>query len=394
MLLKEEGLSLVGVLLSAVMIGGISLGALKLSDSILDSQKYAESSIDENELKEKVRLILDNEKFCRLSVARRKKDGTAALGISGTAMSLPAAVKKNNVDEDNEGIDLELYYGNPQGDQRTKLVLEGQWGEDGVIAGTQPDFKSLKIRRILLRFNNEAFGCSGNYCENSQHRDVGEIEILYVKKISKDKWREMSMRFNVNLLLSTDASNNTSVLSCSRSSDFFVPILSECSYAESLGGSVNNGRQDVECPGGKVGVSAYVYASSQLDGPVAIGCCKLKEKTPSSVITQTEQSGKGTGADNTDHEVRCSGNRFLVGYGAYASDYLDGNLEGRCAQFDGLVKVAGSCIDYPVGYTDGSDDLWQKATCPLNTVLEGIVLRAGSRLERIRSISCCAVEEI
>lgn len=200
---NERGFSLVQVLVVAGLLGGLSLVFMQLMKNLGQAQNFAESKSDEIELKSSIRMILNDERFCRVSLAGN--------GPSGSPSS-PVVFEKQNIDEDAEGLDIALYLSNQAGDARTLKKFNG---ENNPGTDDKSNFGKLKIKTLKLIMNN---GIGSNYADSSSHNDVGKISATIEKKNSSTGTREVVMDFNVNVEMSTgqspENSGETKILSC------------------------------------------------------------------------------------------------------------------------------------------------------------------------------------
>lgn len=208
MIKNENGISLVQVLIAAGLLGVLSLVLMQLMKNFNDSQSFAQSKSDELDLKNSIRMILNDEKFCRVSFAGE--------GPSGNPTN-PVTFKKKNIDQDNEGLDVSLYFSNQSGDQRTIKKFNGA---NNPGTDDKSLFGNLKIKSMKLIMNN---GSGSNYNNAPLHHDIGVLRLIIEKKISTDKKREMTMDFDINLSLSTgqspESNKETRILSCLGSQD-------------------------------------------------------------------------------------------------------------------------------------------------------------------------------
>lgn len=196
-LIKEGGFTLINVLVAAGLIGGLAVVLMNVLSNLSDGQKTLRNTADEIELRTQVRMILDDERYCRVSLAG---DGEAGNPVS------PVTFFKEDVDEEGEGLEIELWLSNQAGDIRTTKKLSASDPNRNQVG-------SLEIRDMKLRFPNDT---PDNYEESIGHNDIGEIIIMAQKKINMNTTRELTFRYSVNVGMSTDDSNETTLLTCSR----------------------------------------------------------------------------------------------------------------------------------------------------------------------------------
>lgn len=194
---NHKGFSLVSVLVTISLLGAVSLGVMHLIKNIQQGQNFAKNVADEMELRTEIRMLLDNEKFCRVSLAGDGPQGTP---------SNPVQFNKVDIDEDSEGMDVELWLSNQKGDARTTKKFS-------TSDSAKNKYGQLKILSMKLLMNNE----SGiNYSESSGHEDVGELRIQILKQVSETQTRTIPLTFPVVVGMSTDTNGKSTILSCSR----------------------------------------------------------------------------------------------------------------------------------------------------------------------------------
>jgi hypothetical protein len=205
MIRNENGFSLAQVIVAAGLLGGLSLVFMQLMKNMGQAQNFAQSKSDEIELKSSIRMILDDERFCRVSLAGN--------GVSGSPSS-PVIFEKQNIDEDNEGLDIALYLSNQAGDARTLKKFNGENNPD---ANDKSKFGKLTIKTLKLIMNN---GIGSNYSDSVGHSDVGILRAIVEKKVSNTQNREITIDFDINVGMSTgqspENSGETRILSCSK----------------------------------------------------------------------------------------------------------------------------------------------------------------------------------
>lgn len=179
-------MSLVSVLIAVGLLGAVSLGVMRLISNIQKGQTVSVSLQDQIELQNAINLILENEKHCRISLADEK-------------------FKKRDVDEEGEGHDVELWLSNQAGDARVTKKYSA-------IDATKKKHGNILIESMKLIIND---GQNINYAESASHNEIGELQVIISKKISKDQKRHIRFELPVQLNLSTDASGTSTIVSCS-----------------------------------------------------------------------------------------------------------------------------------------------------------------------------------
>ncbi len=209
---KMKGFSLVQVLVSLALLSGVSLGFMQMMKNMDQGNTRAKSSVDEMELRSEINMILGNKNFCRVSLAGN--------GTEGNPLS-PVTFKKQDIDQDNEGLHVELWLSNQAGNARVTKKFSG-------ADSTKNTYGNIKISSIKLIMDN---GVGSNYSSSQNHSDIGKIEIAIEKKQGSSDSRKMSLDFPVNLQMSTDANGVTTILSCSLQSDFDTSaFLKNCEW--------------------------------------------------------------------------------------------------------------------------------------------------------------------
>ena len=191
---NNKGFSLVGVMVAVGLLGAVSLGVMHLMKNIQQGQSFAKSSADEIELRTEIRMILDDDKFCKVSLAG---EGPSGLPIP------PVTFQKKNIDEPSEGIDVELWLSDFKGEKRTSKKFSAK-------DTAKSTYGRLKITSMKLIMNNQT---GINYPESSWHTDIGEVRVKIEKS---DEKRHINMVFPVVVGMSTNAGGETTIYSCHR----------------------------------------------------------------------------------------------------------------------------------------------------------------------------------
>lgn len=189
---NEEGFSLVNVLIGFALLGGLALGVMQVMKNISNGQNHLNSVSDEMELKTEVRMILDDERYCRISFAG---NGSPATPVT------PVKFNKTSADEESEGLNVELWMSNQAGNIRTVKKLSA-------TDSSKNTYGKLNIISMKLLFKN---GVGSNYSQSTGHNDIGELRITY----QRGKQNKIS-RFPVRVGLKTDSAGLSTILSCSR----------------------------------------------------------------------------------------------------------------------------------------------------------------------------------
>lgn len=193
---NQQGFSLIGVVTATAIVGILILSVTKVMTSLVQAKKMAEGNSDEITLVSHVRLLLNEEKSCRVSIAGNGPQ---------RAPANPVIFRKSDVDEEGEGLDIELWLSNQNGEQRTTKQFSG-------TDAAMKTFGQLNVKSIKILFNN---GTGSDYSQAAEHTDVAEVKISIGKKQSNGIEWEKVLSFPVGVALTTDASGSTTFLSCS-----------------------------------------------------------------------------------------------------------------------------------------------------------------------------------
>ena len=216
-LLNRKGFSLVSVMIAAGMLGGLSLAVMQVMKNITDGQSRAYSISDEIELFSSIRMILDDPNHCKVSLASAFNTDYGAAGSGNT-------FQKKDIDFDqdlvqmsddyissSEGLDVELWYGNSDGSARVVKKFNGadntDRGDDKSTSG------KIKIKSMKLVMGKGAGPNSGNYAAGSES-DIGQLVVIYDKKINSKNSREAKKIFDLTVGVSTVASGVSKIVSC------------------------------------------------------------------------------------------------------------------------------------------------------------------------------------
>lgn len=192
-LVEERGFSLVSVMIAIGLVGTVSLAVMKLMQNTSQIHSHAQEFNDQLELSYEIRSILENETFCRLSLAGNGPEGSPAV---------PVQFEKRNIDEDNEGLNVELWLGNQAGTLRTRKVISA------IDPGIRK-YGKLTLKSIKLIMNNET---GINYSNSSLHSDMGKIRLVYEKNGGNTE-RTKIENFPIMLKMKTIL-GKTTILSC------------------------------------------------------------------------------------------------------------------------------------------------------------------------------------
>lgn len=171
-LINQKGFSLIQVMIAIGLSGGVALAIMRMVSTMEQAQTSSQSKMDELDLRTEIRMILNNDKHCRVSLA-----GDGPVG----APTSPVRFYKTNIDENNEGLDVELFVSNVAGDARSVKKLSA-------TDTTANSIGRIKINSIKLLMNN---GTGSNYPASTNHNDIGELRIVAEKSIAAGKKRDI-----------------------------------------------------------------------------------------------------------------------------------------------------------------------------------------------------------
>jgi type II secretory pathway pseudopilin PulG len=208
---NSKGFSLVQVLVASGMMGGLTLVLLQFIKNTNDVQASTQAKSEEMELRTSIRMILDDERYCRVSIAGN--------GVSGFP-TVPVTFKKQNVDDSaTEGLDISLYYSNQTGDTRTLKKFNGA---NNPGTSDRSNFGKLIIKSIKLIMNNSVTP-GPNYADKASHSDIGVLRAIVTRKTSMTTSRDSILDFDVIVGMATGQSPQTpgvtKLLSCTRKKD-------------------------------------------------------------------------------------------------------------------------------------------------------------------------------
>ena len=203
MKLSEKGFSLVQVVLATGLMGGVALGFMQMMKTVNQVQMSSVSRSDELELRTSIKMILDNRDYCTVSMEGltfRKEN----IDFGNVEVE-----KSSNFTSASEGLDVELWYSNIAGDTRTKKKLNGK---DNISGTDRSQFGKISIESVKLVMFNGPTACPDNYCDTDT-RDIGQLVVVYEKKISQTTNRTSIMTFPLYVNF-TSVGGNSTITSC------------------------------------------------------------------------------------------------------------------------------------------------------------------------------------
>jgi type II secretory pathway pseudopilin PulG len=182
----QKGFSLVQVIIVAGMLGGLSLVFMQLMKNAQTGNIFVESSLNVTEIKRHIMLILDDERYCKVSLAE------TFTGENFYRSDI------NDSDDPNEGLDIALYYSNMDGTARAAKMFNGSANNPG-----GPDVSKkgkATIKSLKLYLNNGV----NNYPDNPNPKsEMGIIKAIVEKKISSEKDREVFFSIPIHVSFQT-----------------------------------------------------------------------------------------------------------------------------------------------------------------------------------------------
>ena len=191
---KQSGFSLVSVMVASALVGGLALGVMHITNNVSQGQSSAQALQDETELINEVRMILENERFCRVSLAGEGPHGFP---------TRPVIFKKSQIDS-NKGLPFELFLSDQEGEKRTMLKFSAK-------DPTYSTHGKVTIKSIELKMTN---GKGFDYEKSLSHSDMGDIVLVLERQVTQKTTRHKEYRFPVMLGMSTNATGSTTILDC------------------------------------------------------------------------------------------------------------------------------------------------------------------------------------
>ena len=187
----------------AGILGTLTVGFTDLMASSLMGQQKLMEVRNISDLKNEMGMLLDSEKHCRNSLAGEGKYG---------APTTPVTFKKTNIDEykDEDSVNVELFVSNQAGTKRAQKMFtyKNKSSQDKNLSR----YSTLAITSIKLLMNTD--NQRNDYAPSEEHEDIGTLRIT-VQKLDGQK---ESFDIKLSVWMRTDEHQETTLLSCSRSS--------------------------------------------------------------------------------------------------------------------------------------------------------------------------------
>lgn len=194
-----KGFSMVQLIVAMAILSVISLGTMRLMQNSSDGQRQIKLKAAEGDLKVAVRMILDNQKFCKASLAgiefyKRDIDGYN--------------------DQPQEGQHISLWYSDSAGDRSILKFIGTEDPNLTSVDKSKTQFESLIIKSIKLQMDNPTTPIGSNYDDGVTANDLGKIKIITEKRVGKNT-REQVLNFDIDVSYET-VSGKSKIISCSR----------------------------------------------------------------------------------------------------------------------------------------------------------------------------------
>ncbi|WP_417334787.1 hypothetical protein [Halobacteriovorax marinus] len=290
MLKNEGGFSLAQVIVAAGLLGVLSLAFMQLTKNMGQQQNFAQSKNDELELATNIRMLLNDERYCRVSIAGNGEKG---------APDSPVTFRKSSNDEDGEGLDIALYTSNVDGTTRVQKKFNGQ---NNPGSDDKSKYGKVTIKSIKLIFNNPNGDGNLNwdYEDSASTNDVAIVRVVTEKKISATKTRTMTDDYDIVVNTATgqtpESTGVSRIISCNSEAlskvneDYYYPINCSMTLAHSDNGGSYHSATLYMSSGGFIGVRLKGDVNSDDRFRLAANC--------------------GSGGDLTDYFKSCQ-----VGFG-------------------------------------------------------------------------------
>ena len=175
--MNDKGFSLTSALVAAGIVGALALAIVRVMGNITHAYQNMDSLMNEAELRNEIRLILNDPNSCRVSMAG---EGKLFDPLD------PVRFKKRDHDEvekKEEGLDVELFLADQSGEKRLTKKFSTQ-------SEKHSTYGNITIKKLKLYFNN---GLDKNYVESDRHMDFATLNLVIEKKIGNTSKREKEL---------------------------------------------------------------------------------------------------------------------------------------------------------------------------------------------------------
>lgn len=299
---NEKGMTLVEILIAVAIAGGVALMVMKLVENMKTVENRSAGVMDAREVLSEIRMIIENEKNCKLSLVNPEGPDTT--------------FRKSEIDGPGKdsGLPIELWIGNPEGTKRTQKRYY-----DGVEVG------KTKINSIRL-FMNKSIG--PDYPQGAI-TDFGVLKVNY--SFSGQGQKTIVRDFLLNVDLQTNASGVSTLLGCQRDGIKTMCDAMNMQY-DSLTQKCLNPVD--ECDDWKV------LAGENWNGWKEVTCDRVDGGYVQSILFGQSRTGE---TDNNSMKIKCCYSRKY-----HLSDCSNPVELAGTSWWEGNKSI--SCIDRPRGF--------------------------------------------
>lgn len=370
---NSSGFSLVSVLIAVGLAGGLALVIMQLSGNMTSIESRSMASLDAKELLTEFRLILDDERHCRLSLAG--EDPAAS----------PVKFRKNDIDnlESDEGLPVEIWIGNIEGTNRARKKF------------SESDEQFKKYGKLTIESIRLFMNVGTGVYPDGNGSDLGTIRLKYSylqNKVPKGYFQD----FLVKVSFITNGGEST-IQSCSRSSG----SASNTTFKRAnctLSGYQNNFDQPVNftCPGNKAfgGESSY-HNSGNEDRRFQFNCCDVLNQD-NTVLTRRLCFSSGT-INHFDQDLffTCPPGYLVTGTSSHHSNHHEDRVFSySCCDYGGADStVRWSDMNYSgwINNWDGPVNF----NCGANEFICGVdSAHDNDKEDRRFAFKCCKAEAL
>lgn len=371
---NPSGFSLVSVLIATALAGGLALVVMQLSDNMSSIESRSMATLDAKELLTEFRLILDDERHCRLSLAGENPAAS------------PVKFKKNEIDETDseDGLPVEIWIGNIDGTSRAKK----KFSESDDL---YKKYGKIKIESIRLYMNNSP----GSSYPPGPGSDLGTLRLKYSffqNKVEKGYLKDFLVRVSF-----TTSGAESTIQSCSRTDSGSSTVALKRANC-STSANVNNYDQPVNftCPGSKaISGESSIHHSGYEDRMFSYICCDVLDQS-NTVLPRRSCYTSGEVNDLKDIvNFTCPQGFFIVGTNSehFNSPNEDRRFSYTCCDYgeaDAITRW--SNVTYSGWVNDWDDPV--NFTCGADEFICGMVSRYShnSANDRLFAFRCCKGE--
>lgn len=219
---NQGGFSLIGVMVGFALLGVLSIGVMRVTSSMKDSEVRISSAYDIVDIKREMRMLLDDDRNCRVSIAHKKADGNPAKSIADENLAEIKFKKEEHDDllDETNGLNISLWLTNQYGDRLTKKLFNGEnFPEDD----DKSRFGDIRIKSIKLYFDNPTGHLSENYPIAFVFNDIASLVVTYSSRISVKNTRYGNFRISVNVFGHTNTHGESTLFGCNQNLSLSFP---------------------------------------------------------------------------------------------------------------------------------------------------------------------------